>query len=434
MRRRAVRYHHLISCVLAAVAMTSGMSLARADEPGACSPIRRENVVPCALRASLALAREHREGEVRDARVLSARPFLPSNPVLSASLAHRGATGDNKSAVNWTATLGQELDIGGQRAAGRRAAESDVLAQKWRTAATEREVAALAWLGYFDVLGARDELALAERLEQSVKLAATAARGRADKGLLSDVEADVAEATLLRVQQSRVQAATRLRNAQSVLATMTGADPAAPPPVTDGELAPLVDVDALTKDAVERIQRERPEVQALKADEHTFEERTAQYRRARVPNLTVSLFMQNDGYNERVYGAGVGVPIPVPGLGRTYAGEIAEAQAQAKGTSVERARIEREIGLEIARAALQLEAKKSELALFTDDRAARAERLLMDMAKEIEAGRLAIRDAVVAQDRLMELLRARLEARKAVCVASVELSRAAGVPLERGGR
>jgi cobalt-zinc-cadmium efflux system outer membrane protein len=56
------------------------------------------------------------------------------------------------------------------------------------------------------------------------------------------------------------------------------------------------------------------------------------------------------------------------------------------------------------------------------------------MAAEVEAGRLAVRDAVVAQQQLMDVLRARVEARRALSVASVELALAAGVPLEGAPR
>ncbi len=421
--------------IVLSVMVAVPVRVALAEKQSSCLTISRATLVPCALAAGLAIRREHRDKEVRDARVVAARRLVPSNPVLSGSLAHREAAGTNLAATNWTASLSQEFELAGQRGARLRAADGEVLAQRWRIAATERETAAYAWLAYFEVVAAREELVLAERLEQSAKLMAKAARARADQGLLSEVDADVVEATLVRIQQSRVQATARLRSSQSMLTTITGGDPSAPQAqVVQGDLSPLAGVDALSQSAIDRIKRGRPEVQALREEERAFEARASLYRRARVPNPTVSLFAQNDGYNERVYGVGLAFPIPLPAIGRTYAGEIAEAEAEARRTSTERERIARDAGLELVRAAQDLEAKKEELALFTDERAAKAERALIDIVKEIEGGRLSVRDAVVAQDRLIELLRAKIDVKHSLCVASVTLSRTAGVPLERGAR
>ena len=54
------------------------------------------------------------------------------------------------------------------------------------------------------------------------------------------------------------------------------------------------------------------------------------------------------------------------------------------------------------------------------------------LAQEIEAGRLTVRDAVVAQQALIELLSASVAARRALCIASVDLAKALGVSLEGG--
>lgn len=65
---------------------------------------------------------------------------------------------------------------------------------------------------------------------------------------------------------------------------------------------------------------------------------------------------------------------------------------------------------------------------------ARAERSLEDMATEIEQQRLAARDALVAQQALLDYLRSHVAARHAVCRASVELLRASGLPVRGGAR
>jgi outer membrane protein, heavy metal efflux system len=147
------------------------------------------------------------------------------------------------------------------------------------------------------------------------------------------------------------------------------------------------------------------------------------------------VFAQNDGFNERVFGAGLALPIPLPGnVGHTYIGEIAEAEALARKARAEREQFERDIRLDVARAAQMFEATARAVEVFSKERLARAEQSLESLAGEVEAGRLAVRDAIVSQQALVELLRAHVAARRAWCVASVELARALGLALEGSAR
>src|SRR6185369_14506042 len=97
------------------------------------------------------------------------------------------------------------------------------------------------------------------------------------------------------------------------------------------------------------------------------------FRRTRVPNVTVSAFVQNDAFNDRVFGVGLAIPIPIA---RTYGGEIAEAEAEAARAKSEAARIVRELELRRALAASAYETSKTKVAAYTPDRVATAERRL----------------------------------------------------------
>ena len=57
-----------------------------------------------------------------------------------------------------------------------------------------------------------------------------------------------------------------------------------------------------------------------------------------------------------------------------------------------------------------------------------------ELGKEIEAGRIPVREAIVAEQQLIDVMRAHVETRRALCLASVELALAAGVALESGPR
>ena len=219
------------------------------------------------------------------------------------------------------------------------------------------------------------------------------------------------------------------------LLSLMGLDAVRGPLIVDGELLPIAGVERTVASLIPRAATERPEVLALDAERKAFELRADAYRRTRIPNPTVSIYAQNDGFNEHVLGVALSIPIPLPGnVGRTYVGEIAEAEALARRVATDRDRVGREIRLEILVAAQAYESRAKAVEAFTPERVTRAEETLRSLGQEVEAGHLGVRDAVVAQQAMIELLQASVAARRAWCVASVDLARAAGLPLEGGAR
>jgi len=273
---------------------------------------------------------------------------------------------------------------------------------------------------------------LGEQLEALTAKVATATRAAADKGLVSGVDADVAEAAHLRMAQERIAATRRAEVAKAALLTAMGLDPSHDA-VVEGGLAPLPGIESFAEKQNQSTLEERPEVQAAEAAGRAYEARASMYRSARIPNVTVSAFVQNDGFNERVFGFGLSVPIVLPQpLGRTYAGEIAEAEALSRRSKTEAEKARHEIRFDLASARASYAAVRSQSELYTAERLERADQSLHAMASEIEAGRMAVRDAITAEQALVELLRAGLETRKNLTLASVDLALAAGYPLERG--
>jgi cobalt-zinc-cadmium efflux system outer membrane protein len=177
----------------------------------------------------------------------------------------------------------------------------------------------------------------------------------------------------------------------------------------------------------------RPEVRAWDAERSAFAARAQALRRGRVPNPTLSAFAEQDGYGERVYGLGLSLPLPLPSpVGQAHAGEIAELDALARQAEAEKARTVARAGLELARASSSYAAHRSAVRALDRATLERAERSLGELSAQIEAGRMSVRDALPAQQALIDLLRAHLEELEALCLASVELARALDLPLERG--
>lgn len=414
----------------AAIVSLSFVVEARAGA-SSCTPINRANLVRCALEGSLVAKTERQSLEAAEARQEAARPILPSNPVLNVSGGRRSAAGQ-PTVINWYATLSQEIEIAGQRGARKRVADAEREAQEKTVAKTDRDIAAAAWRAYFEAIAAREEVRLGEQLEALTAKVAVATRAAADKGLVSGVDADVAESAHLRVAQDRIAASRRAQVAKAALLASMGLDPRGDVTI-EGDLVPLSDVEAFAEKQHTRALEDRPEVQALEAAGRAYEARAALYRRSRVPNPTFSIFVQNDGFNERVFGVGLSLPITLPQpVGRTYAGEIAESEALSRRANTEAEQARREIRLDVANARASFASTRAQSELYTPERLGRADQSLRAIASEIEAGRLAVRDAIVAQQSLVEVLRSGLETRKNLALASVDLAVAAGYPLERG--
>jgi outer membrane protein, heavy metal efflux system len=405
-----------------------------------CAVVSRSNVAACAVGASATVLAEREGIAAASGRRSAASPWFPSNPTLGVSAARRAGGAEGQApAFNYAASLAQEIEVSGQRASRRRAADAEVAARTNDTLATTRDVAARAYVAYFQVLASRDALAVARRLEGTGLQVARVTRARADAGVSSAVDAEVADAASLRLVRDRLEAERAERVAHATLAMMLGREPIHDGVVATGELAPLAGTDAVALSATARgaaqALRERPQVKALHDEKRAFEARAQGFRRARLPSFTLQLFAQNDGFNERVFGAGIAVPIPLPEpVGHTFAGEAAESEAVARQSAARAEHVTRVLSTELAVALAGYESASAQLALYTTERVSRTERVIADMAAEVEAGRLAVRDAVVAQQQLMDVLRGQIEARRAVALASVDLALAAGVPLEGAAR
>lgn len=418
----------LLSSALA-VGMVTSCVFARAEE-GPCAKIERSNVVRCAEAASLAVRAQQKGAEIAVARATVASTVLPSNPTLLVTGGRRNADTVAQGVTNWYVTLAQEVEIAGQRGLRRDVAGHELSSERKRTVAVERDVAAKAFVVYFDALAAGEQVRLARRLEDVGKTVAVATRARAESGVSSPLEADVADAAALALVRARFGAERDAASARIELTTLLGQDALTAPVDVTGELLPL----PAPPEAMFAVEQQ-PEMLALDEQRRAADAQAAVLRRTRVPNPTFQFYVQNDGFNERVYGGGVSLPLPLPyPLGKVNRGEIAEAEARASRVEVETDLERRELRRRLALAGRSFETFRREVDAFTTERVRHAEQTLGDIGTEVTAGRLAVRDAVLAQQALIELLRGYIVARRNLCIASVELARAAGVELERGAQ
>jgi outer membrane protein, heavy metal efflux system len=389
-----------------------------------CSLITRSNLVSCAAEHSPLLAAELATSRAAEGKREAARPFLPSNPVVIGSLASR--TGQDARATNWSVTLSQELEIAGQSGLRVDVADGELSAQQHQVAVARASVAEQTWLAWFDAVAAREGAVLAAELEKASVALSTTVQGMATHGLASSVDAAVADAAAVRASRARLEAANEAIVTEVRLRTLLGAQTRLE---FTGALQPL-DPDTDTNAGASG---GRPETLALAALKRSASKRVELLRRSRAPNPSVSLFAQNDGFDERVFGVSLGLPIPLPQpVGRTRAGEVAEAVGDEGRLAAEAAQLERGLASDRELAAAAWESSVQARALFTAERLERARQALAAIAEQLAAARIAVRAALADQQALMELLQGDLASRHALCAASVRLRRATGASLEGG--
>jgi len=396
-------------------------------------PLSRDKVVACARAASPRIALDRLRVGVAEARRESARIILPANPVLSASVSHRANT-TGQQAVNATGTLSQEIEVGGQRRRRRDVANRRVEQAERGIAVSERDVTAEALHAYFDVLAAQAEAKLIERSLQTARALVEVARERAAAGIGAPIDIDLAAAERTRTEEQAALARGRIAVASTQLATLIGLDPDRGLPEVRGELRPFpVEGPGGTRGAQAR--QNRPELAVADAQRKTQQAELRLLKRRRLPNPSLSFFVQRDGFDERVIGGGLSLPLPLPApLGRVRKGEIAATRARIAEADAQRSATQRTVTMEAAIAQRTYTARRDAVSVYPPEVIEPAQQTLQDLVEQSESGRLPVRDALVAQQALQDMLLRAIHARHALATASVELAHASGQPFEGGGQ
>jgi outer membrane protein TolC len=402
---------------------------------GSCSaPFTPERVVSCALAVSPEVQISLREFDALKGRRTSSGVWLPSNPKLSFEGGDREfAQTHGSSAFNWTALLSQEVEIADQRELRIRFADRELEVQTRRTVVTQVEVAAAALTALYQVQAADQELKLADRLGQIAHALSELAEQRANEGLLSPVDADVARAESVRIGLIRYEIRRNAYAGRANLNVLLGRDFDAP---IDGvgdlpsSLVSPAEVRAGVSSYVNRAILLRGEVAATEAERTALEARLALIRRERVPNPTFSVFRQRDELRDKIWGGAIAMSVPLPApIGQSRAGEIEESIARIHQAGNNLDLVKRGVRVEAARAYAEWQAASEALELFHPDLTKRSDEDLTRIREAIGSRQLSLRDALLAQRSLVELLLAGVTARLNYSVAWTNLMRVGGYSL-----
>lgn len=433
---RTARMYALLACI---GSWGVGVRVA-CGTPNPCGPVLSSiEVIRCALAQSPEVRAEEQALAALRGRRSAAGTLLPSYPTLAVSLAQRTQRGANAATareqvrtLNWYVTLSQEIEVAGQRGVRLDVADAAVAAQVRRVAVAQQEVIAAALTAYYSLWSAQREQQLAVELSEVAGGLSNVASARAAQALLAPVESRVAQAEATRLTLLGVEARQRAATGQAVLATLLGLSATAPPSIDVQAVEPDPRVlPAPTDDLPALIARSltlRGELAAAEMERTMLLQQVRLLRRTRVPNVTLSAFAQSDGFDELVLGGGLamGVPLPAP-LGPSRRGEISEAQARVVQSEAELDRVRRRVQQEVWQAAAAHHAQLEALALLTPAVVAQARMDLRALAQAVGARQLPLREALLSQRTLIELLQAHLNAQRGLLLSRVELLRATGL-------
>lgn len=374
----------------------------------------------CAAASSPAVEVANADVAVADARSDIARVVLPEHPTIDVMVARRRGPDDRD--VNVYGTLRQPIEIGGQRRTRKRVARAEIEVARAEVASVKRRAAAAGMVAYYEVVVAQRRGAEMDKvLEVTRKLESLAAE-RVGAGASAGIEHELARATRVSAERRVLDARREEKVARVRLGRLVGTNPTALE--VSGDLTPIAVESAPAK--------ARPELLVGEAQLRSQELRTKMLKRSRVPTAALVATVQRDGFGELVAGGGfsLGIPLPSP-LGPNKRAEIKESVETVRRIHAENERLKLAFAIEQETTTAELHARRETLAIYDPAVTQSASAALDSLAEAMVAGQLDLRDALLAQRTLLELLQGRLEAEHEVCIAALEAALASHSDLEK---
>ncbi|WP_291079085.1 TolC family protein [Hyphomonas sp.] len=247
--------------------------------------------------------------------------------------AREGADGFGGDGAETILTLEQTFDFSGRRSLNQRGAEADIRAARFNSLAETAMLGVEARRRYFDLLAAREQLAVAQRYGQEVDelLAQTTRREQAGDAARYDVERVRQEALAAGI--ALTEAETDTYSAEQYLAALIGSEPLSGSVILTDDLLPA-DLPQANFDAVRS-----PVIDALEAQAES-----ARWRRQSaskyVPDVTVGAGVrQTEGLSDST-GILFSLSVPLPlfdrnqGDYRARTADVSEAEARLRLTEM----------------------------------------------------------------------------------------------------
>ena len=370
--------------------------------------------------ASPLVRRAHAEREVVASRDVGASALFPSNPLVS------GAAGPYRepgaSSVEIRLHAEQTVEVGGQRGARRAVVSRAVEAAAWREQVARIETRARVRAAYVAAQLARAQQEAAGAREALMVTLLDAVRARVASGASSNVDLELAR--LERGVAARAKAAAALGAADLLarLRALIGAPPGEPIAVDPQVVGPSPRGGSLPE-LLARAERQRAELEALRASGAELDAEIARLRREAIPSPTLFVEFERDRPGQMFLGGGLSIAIPVF---RRQQGELAVARAERGRLDDERALAAREVALEVERAFQSVDAQATAVRIMDRDVLPAAEAAAKLLTDGWRAGKFDLFRVLQTLRDASEARRLYLETLGALWDATIALDRAVG--------
>ncbi|MBK8397809.1 MAG: TolC family protein [Leptospiraceae bacterium] len=390
-------------------------------------------IVECVLDHSPEFKKTRLELIAIKGKKIAASYLFPSNPTISVVNAYRKQSQSDvtifnpvpQTAFNGELQASQEFYLGGQRGKRMEVAESEFSAQIKRVSIMERNTTAEALSAAVFYRNSLEEFKITEFLYQNSLDMAKVVQARAEKGLAAEIDADIANAEVSKTSRLLNSSIRKRDGAKGNLTVMMGVNFNLPLSIID--TIPDIKLNTTnTEELVATALKQRTEIEEGTLNIRIAQKRIELLKREAIPNLTVSAYVQRDGFNENVVGGRASIPLRV---WRDNSGEILESQAK-KDQSITNLEVNQHtIHFEVIKAVTNYNSLRAEFNNYPQELLKKVDANLLSLKKALSAGQINIRDALVAQNSLVGLKLSYIQSQSDYDLSKIELIRSIGFPL-----
>ncbi len=355
-----------------------------------------------------------------EADVSSARAF-PHNPELSVAFAER--SGPSNSTTDYSISLTQELEIGGQRrwrtnvAREHQAASEATLMRHQQTLAAQIEIA------FAKALAARELLRVGEIDAGLARATSTFSERRLARGAATQIEVNLALASTGRAERLVESARAHYASARSNLALRAGQSPSLQPEPVGALPQPNATLPDL-QDSIQQALAQRKDLASSRQRAAAAESAIRLGLAERRPNLLVGGFVDREEGTDNIVGVSIGVSLPLFNRNR---GAIAAARATRERQRHEHGALRLIIEQEVVDAWNALRAAQAAAGHLHDQVLGTLEDNVELLQRSFAAGRIGAADMVTLRRELVAGQREYVETLTDAWLARIHLQMAVGL-------
>jgi cobalt-zinc-cadmium efflux system outer membrane protein len=360
--------------------------------------------------------------------------YFPANPTVSTYISNRSATVSSNlftsspaQAHNFQLMVTQEIFIGGKREKSIQIADEEFRSQVFKLESVRRNIYFQAVASIIRYLNSKKEEDVCFHLYSLSQNLTQLSKARVREGIAPGMDETLAESEELRMAKIWKNAHRRVEQTRGevyLLLSLPLEDKWNWDPLVSVNAQIPKDKDTLLAFAIEN----RPEINLTEREIKLALLRYEEVRLQRTPNLSFGAFVQNDGFNERVFGGQVSLPLT---LWRDYEGESLVAKSRGDQAQENKEITSRAVKQEVINAIANYFTFKDELNLYNETIIERSNTDLANLTEALRLGKIKVIDAINNQRVLVQTKLNYIQTKTEFDLAQIELIRALGLPADQ---